>query len=74
MQDWNWGRHTWARTIILITDMDMKIMMGLWIENILIYFLDFWVKEFNVKVQNNPHQTHLGGNQRAVGLTAFDIT
>lgn len=27
--------------LILVTDMDMKIIMGLWIENTYIYFLDF---------------------------------
>lgn len=27
--------------LILITDMDVKIIMCLWIESILIYFLDF---------------------------------
>lgn len=27
--------------LIVVTDMDMKIIMGLWIENIYIYFLDF---------------------------------
>lgn len=42
------------KELILITDMDMKTIMHLWIESIFI-FLTFELKDFNVKVQNMLH-------------------
>ena len=60
--------------LILVTDVDMKNHNGSRDWKHFNLFLDFWVKKRIPMVQNRLHRTYLGGNQKAVGLTAFDIT